>query len=163
MNRTALKMIWIALLPIAVAGMFAATSGVGLWGVGVFVVCLGAFIVMSFFVAGGMGNSRLLRTGLPASAVITGMGTTGWQVNGQHVLKFRLRVTPASGAPYEVPEHRQQVPPFLLGGVLPGMTVQVRTDPADPLKVCIDWSSTLPIHGAAPYGPPVKPGTSWAA
>ncbi|MER5418431.1 hypothetical protein [Streptosporangium roseum] len=156
MNRARMKLIWVALLPLAIAGMLAATSGVGLWGVGVFIVCLSGFVLMGFLVSGASGDSHLLRTGTPAGALITGMGATGWQVNGRHVVVFGLRVTPASGMPYDVPEHRQQVPPILLGGVLPGMTVQVRTDPADPLKLCIDWS-VLPVHGEAPYGHPVKP------
>ncbi|MGV9771285.1 hypothetical protein [Streptosporangium sp. NPDC003464] len=145
MNRTTTKLLWVAPLPLAIAGMLAATSGVGLWGVGVFVVCLGGFVAMGFLVSDASGDSHLLRTGVPASALITAMDTTGWQVNGRHVVVFGLRVTPASGVPYEVPEHRQQVPPILLGGVLPGMTVRVRTDPADPQRLCVDWS-VLPVH-----------------
>ncbi|MEW9531646.1 hypothetical protein [Microbispora sp. NPDC049125] len=87
----------------------------------------------------GTGNQDLVGAGVPAQAVITGMRDTGTSVNDQVVVAFDLQVQPRDGQPYPV-SHRQILPRLLMGGVLPGRTVQVWADPADPARVAIDWS-----------------------
>ncbi|MEN3533755.1 hypothetical protein AAH991_01455 [Microbispora sp. ZYX-F-249] len=98
----------------------------------------GVFGQMKSFL--GTGNQELVGTGLPATALVTSMRDTGTMVNDQLVVAFDLRVQPASGAPYVV-AHRQILPRLLMGAVLPGRTVQVWTDPADPQRLVIDWSA----------------------
>ncbi|GAA0404888.1 hypothetical protein GCM10009530_66290 [Microbispora corallina] len=87
----------------------------------------------------GTGNQELVGAGVPASAVITGMRDTGTAVNDQVVVAFDLLVQPQGGQPYPV-SHRQILPRLLMGGVLPGRTVRVWSDPADPARIVIDWS-----------------------
>lgn len=104
----------------------------------------GVFGQMKSFL--GTGNQELVGTGVPATALVTGMRDTGTSVNDQLVVAFDLRVQPAGGAPYEV-GHRQILPRLLMGAVLPGRVVQVWTDPANPQRLVIDWSS-LPAQAA---------------
>jgi hypothetical protein len=98
----------------------------------------GVFGQMKSFL--GTGNQDLVGTGLPATALVASMRDTGTMVNDQLVVAFDLRVQPASGAPYVV-AHRQILPRLLMGAVLPGRSVQVWTDPADPQRLVIDWSA----------------------
>jgi hypothetical protein len=88
----------------------------------------------------GSGNQDLIGVGIPANALITGMRDTGTSVNDQVVVAFDLQVRPEGRQPYPV-SHRQILPRLLMGGVLPGRTVRIWSDPANPARLVIDWSA----------------------
>ena len=83
-----------------------------------------------------------MKGGIPSTALITGMGQTGMEINQQPQLTFELLVNPpAGGQPY--PESlRQTVPNMALGMLRPGGTVGVVISPKDPSKVKLDLQGT---------------------
>ncbi|MBP2704572.1 hypothetical protein JOL79_12175 [Microbispora sp. RL4-1S] len=154
-------------LSLLIAGIYGISSIYTMtWGVPVFVAGLLTFVISTIFVGTGLmggsgrstgfagrmknflgtGNRDLIGTGVPAPALITGMRDTGTSVNDQVVVAFDLQVRPHDGAPYPV-SHRQILPRLLMGAILPGRTVQVWTDAADPTRLAIDWSA-MPAQSA---------------
>jgi hypothetical protein len=93
-----------------------------------------------------------MKGGVPSTAVITGMGQTGMQINEQPQLTFELLVQPPTGgAPYPA-SVRQTVPNMALGMLRPGATVGVVISPKDPSKVKLDLQGTANLGVAAATG-----------
>jgi hypothetical protein len=96
-----------------------------------------------------------MKGGIPATAVITGMGQTGMEINNQPQLTFDLLVSPPSGgAPYPA-SARQTVPNMALGMLRPGATVGVVVSAKDPSKVKLDLQGTANLgtaQAAAQFG-----------
>jgi hypothetical protein len=93
-----------------------------------------------------------MKDGVPTTAVITGMGQTGMEINNQPQLTFELLVSsPAGGAPYAA-SVRQTVPNMALGMLRPGATVGVVVSPKDPSKVKLDLQGTANMGAAAAAG-----------
>jgi hypothetical protein len=119
----------------------------------------GGLMSLTFFIIGGsllftaaiwlmvgsmvgslFGSSKLLQTGLPASAVVTSLRETGMVINNTNqVLHVGLRVQVGTGTPYDVVV-KQAVPMMMMARIQPGATVGVRVDPADQANLVIDWS-----------------------
>ncbi len=90
-----------------------------------------------------------MKGGIPSTAIITGLGQTGMQINEQPQLTFELLVNPpAGGQPYPA-SVRQTVPNMALGMLRPGGTVGVVISPKDPSKVKIDLQGTANFSAAA--------------
>ncbi len=70
----------------------------------------------------------LLKTGTPASAVITKLWQTSWYINGQPVVGLGLKVIPATGDPFAVQIHKE-ISLLQTSYYQPGSIVQVRYDP----------------------------------
>ena len=81
-------------------------------------------------------RSQILRTGVPASAIIVSLADTGMLVNYQPQVRIGLQVNPANGIPYQT-EVTMVVSQLLIPRVQPGMTVPVMIDPKDPSKVAL--------------------------
>ena len=81
-------------------------------------------------------RSQILRTGVPASAIIVSLADTGMLVNYQPQVRIGLQVNPANGMPYQT-EVTMVVSQLLIPRVQPGMTVPVMIDPKDPSKVAL--------------------------
>jgi hypothetical protein len=90
-----------------------------------------------------------MKGGIPSTAIITGMGQTGMEINQQPQLTFELLVNPpAGGQPYPA-SVRQTVPNMALGMLRPGGTVGVVISPKDPSKVKLDLQGTANLGVAA--------------
>ena len=109
------------------------------------------------------GNSKLLQTGLPASAVVTSLQETGTVINyTNQVLHVGLRVQVGSGTPYDVVV-KQAIPMMMMARIQPGATVGVRVDPHDQAKVVIDFSMVPGVNmNVAPAPGPATPATAYA-
>lgn len=128
------------------------TGGEARWGLviaGASVSVAGAIMFVSGRKVGSFSGvtPRLLRTGLPVRALVERMWETGVTINESPVFGFGLQITREGQEAYSV-EVQQAVPRMLVGAVLPGATLAVKVDPADPARVAIDWS-TLPAAGSA--------------
>lgn len=86
-----------------------------------------------------------MKGGVPSTAVITGMGQTGMEINQQPQLTFELLVTPPGGGQPYPARATQTVPNMALGMLRPGGTVGVVISPKDPSKVKIDLQGTADI------------------
>jgi hypothetical protein len=102
-------------------------------------------------------QQRLLTQGIPADAVIVGMGTPARGAQ-QFNLDLDLEVHMTGRAPYRV-ANQYIVPawaPLTPGGHLP-----VRVDPSDPAKLAIDWQNVSQSPGRGevrPVDSPAAPG-----
>lgn len=118
------------------------TTGLYIGGGVCFVVGLGllAFSLVAGRVLGV--ESKLLATGVPATAVIKAVRDTGISLqNGMYtVLEFTLQIGPATPSPYQV-TCRSTVPRVALSQVGLGKLVAVKVDPANPNLVAIDWNA----------------------
>ncbi len=92
------------------------------------------------------GVSGPIKNGLPGDAVIQSISDTGMTVTMPSVgpdapeYKFVLQVTAAGGgAPYQV-ETKALVPRLFVPMVVPGASIGVLIDPANPQKVALDFS-----------------------
>lgn len=140
-------------MALIVAGFIA--GGEARWGLvitGAVMSVAGAMLYLTGRKVGSFSGvaPRLLRTGLPARAVVERMWETGVTVNGSPVFGFGLQVTRDGQEAYPA-EVQQAVPRMLVGAVLPGGTLAVKVDPADPARVGIDWSES-PVAGGAAGG-----------
>jgi hypothetical protein len=86
--------------------------------------------------------AELLRTGRPGKATIVQTFPTGMQLeDGDTVLGFVVDVVPNDGTPAFRAMMGHRVPTSAARRAVPGQTVTVAYDPADPTgKVAIDWS-----------------------
>jgi hypothetical protein len=110
----------------------------------------------SGLLTGGMAD------GVPATAVILGMGQTGVTINEQPQLTFALQVQLAGQAPYQA-DVKQTVPLMTLGMLAPGRTVAVRVSPGNPQKVRLDLQATANLGSvAAVPGMTSQPGAAGA-
>jgi hypothetical protein len=104
------------------------------------------------------GTTGSIKGGLPAQATIVSLAETGLTVSSYTdgpnapVYKIGLQVTPpGGGAPYQAVS-KHEIPRIYVPMVLPGATIGVLVDPANPQHVVPDWSrvnSPLPGGGAA--------------
>lgn len=101
-------------------------------------------VLILFFVfralrgVGGMGKqtAQLLVTGQPAQAKILSLNASGMMVNYNPVVDLVLEVYPQSDMPYQV-QLRTMVPSIKVPQVQPGMTVEVRFNPANKQEVAL--------------------------
>lgn len=89
---------------------------------------------------GQAANASLLANGRPGSAFIREANDTGIDVHGDSVVELTLYVTPQGGTAYEV-HTATLVPAAARARALPGTTVPVRIDPAQPTDLAIDWQA----------------------
>jgi hypothetical protein len=106
------------------------------------------------------GAAQPIKNGIPTSAVIQSIADTGVTVTMPSVgpdapeYKLGLLVTPPGGmgAPYPV-EIKALIPRIYIPMVVPGATVGVMVDPANPMKVSPDWANfNNPGGGQAAMG-----------
>ena len=104
-------------------------------------VALPVIIISGIFVARLLKNSAhnraILATGESAQAVILSAADTGVTVNDCPQARLTLEVRPVGRPPF-VAETTLLVGRFQTGMVMPGTTVQVRFDPADPGRVAVE-------------------------
>lgn len=101
-------------------------------------------VLILFFVfralrgVGGMGQktAQLLVTGEPAQAKVLSLNSSGMMVNYNPVVDLILEVYPRSDMPYQV-QLRTMVPSIKVPQVQPGMTVEVRFNPANRQEVAL--------------------------
>jgi hypothetical protein len=89
----------------------------------------------------GIGKKKLLRDGVPGTAVIkdfTWMGEASNVGNAQH--DFTLEITLDGKPPYEL-QGLFRIPVRLIERVTVGMTVPVKVRPDNPKKAAIDWDA----------------------
>lgn len=137
-------------MALVIAGVV--TGGEARWGLiitGAAVSVAGAIMYVSGRKVGSFSGvtPRLLRTGLPARALVERMWETGVTINESPVFGFGLQITREGQEAYSA-EVQQAVPRMLVGAVLPGVTLAVKVDPADPARVGVDWSE-FPAGAAA--------------
>jgi hypothetical protein len=93
--------------------------------------------------------------GSSATGIITGIGQSGMEINGQPQLTFTVQVRPSTGgAPYEA-HIKQTIPQMALGMLAPGRQVALVVSPKNPSKVKIDLQGTAnlaAVAGAASSG-----------
>lgn len=117
--------LWITLVVVLVSVLVAAP-----------VVIVSAFFLMRLF-RNSARNRAILSTGEPAHAYIVSVVDTGVTVNDCPQARLTLEVRPASRPPF-MAETTLLVGRFQTGMVMPGMSVQVRFDPADPSRVAVE-------------------------
>jgi hypothetical protein len=93
-----------------------------------------------------MMQNRLLKTGIPAKAVIKELHDTGVTVNNAPQIKLLLEVFPQTGLPYLV-ETKILISRLQTSAFQPGTELTVKIDPNDKDKVAVDFS------GGASYAP----------
>lgn len=141
----------------------------GVISIGIVVACIVPFVLIFSRVFGGMKRqaaetNRLLQVGTPASAQILGtaMGrmtvTTGVHRHLQLVLQ--LQVHPHDRPPYAA-QLTTLVSELQIPQLQPGAMVQVRFDPANPMKLALEGTGAHPSNPAAP--PTVQYGAGGAA
>lgn len=83
------------------------------------------------------GQGEILKHGTPANAVVKG---PPMPVQGDRfAMQILLQVQPQNGTPYDVtyvfPSARMKA------GLMPGQTVPIKIDPADPQRVAVQWDA----------------------
>ncbi len=86
-------------------------------------------------------QEQVLATGRPGSAVIRSLADTGVNVRGDSLVRLTLDVTPDGGTPYQA-EAGGLIPDTARDRAVPGATLRVRIDPAQPTNVVIDWAAS---------------------
>lgn len=82
-------------------------------------------------------NSGLVKTGIPAPAVILNVEDTGVTMNNSMQARLTLQVTPADRPPFQAVA-TTFVNRFQVGMLVPGASVQVKYDPSDITKVAVE-------------------------
>jgi hypothetical protein len=95
----------------------------------------GFFLVRLF--KGMSQNSGLVKTGIPAPAVILDVQDTGVSMNNSMQARLTLQVTPAGRPPFQAVA-TTFVNRFQVGMLVPGAPVNVKYDPNDSTKVAIE-------------------------
>lgn len=96
-----------------------------------------------------------IKNGVAGTALVRGFAETGTTVSAPNigpeapVYALDLLVTPPTGAAYTV-ESKQAIPRIVLPFFVPGITVPVDIDPADPGRVKVSWERFE--AGAATHG-----------
>jgi hypothetical protein len=103
-------------------------------------VVVGAPMTLEASPTGQAANATLLANGRPGTAFVLEAKDTGIAVHGDSVVELTLDVTPQGGPAYEV-RTATLVPAVARARALPGATVPVRIDPAQPTSVAIDWQA----------------------
>jgi hypothetical protein len=101
-------------------------------------IILGAtgFFLYRFF-KGMSQNSGLVKTGIPAPAVILDVQDTGVSMNNSMQARLTLQVTPLNRPPFQAVA-TTFVNRFQVGLLVPGAAVQVKYDPNDITKVAVE-------------------------
>ncbi len=87
----------------------------------------------------GVSTAKELQaTGVAAEAEILSLWDTGITVNEDPVIGLKVRVRPASGAPYEATIAKSLVSRLDVPRFQPGQVIPVRVDPRDPARVAVD-------------------------
>lgn len=92
-------------------------------------------------------QQRVLRTGVPCTATIVAAHNVTSAEDEDPVARLTLAVPVPTGTATAVV--RQVVPARLRRAVVPGATVPVRVDPADPTFAVIDWEHAQQRHRIA--------------
>ena len=101
-------------------------------------VILGATGFFLFRLFKGMSqNSGLVKTGVPAPAVILDVQDTGVSMNNSMQARLTLQVTPVDRPPFQAVS-TTFVNRFQVGLLVPGASVQVKYDPNDITKVAVE-------------------------
>lgn len=98
-----------------------------------------------------MMQNKLLKTGVPARAVIKELHDTGVTVNNAPQIKLLLEVTPQMGMPYLV-ETKMLISRLQSHAFQPGMELMVKIDPNDKDKVAVDFKGGAGYSSNATYG-----------
>jgi hypothetical protein len=96
-------------------------------------------------------QNRLLKTGVPARAVIKELKDTGVTVNNAPQIKLLLEVTPSTGSPYLV-ETKMLISRLETSMFQPGTELAVRIDPNDKNKIAVDRSGGASYSGGNASG-----------
>lgn len=101
-------------------------------------VILGATGFFLYRLFKGMSqNSGLVKTGVPASAVILDVQDTGVSMNNSMQARLTLQVTPPNRPPFQAVT-TTFVNRFQVGMLVPGASLQVKYDPDDITKVAVE-------------------------
>lgn len=101
-------------------------------------IVLGATGFFLFRLFKGMSqNSGLVKTGVPAPAVILDVQDTGVSMNNSMQARLTLQVTPANRPPFQAVA-TTFVNRFQVGLLVPGASVQVKYDPNDITKIAVE-------------------------
>lgn len=100
------------------------------------VLGLSGFFIYRLF-KGMSQNSGLVKTGIPAPAVILDVQDTGVSMNNSMQARLTLQVTPAGRPPFQAVA-TTFVNRFQVGMLVPGASVNVKYDPNDITKVAIE-------------------------
>jgi hypothetical protein len=84
-------------------------------------------------------QQMLLSTGTPGRATIKGLTDTGALVNFNPQVILDLEIAVDGKDPYDT-QLSTSIPQVFLARVQPGSSIGVRTDPADPASIAIDWA-----------------------
>ncbi|MBP9762831.1 hypothetical protein KBD34_04410 [Patescibacteria group bacterium] len=84
-----------------------------------------------------MAREKLLREGLPATAIVLDADPTGNVRNAQPEVRLRLKVSPPGGTEYET-EAIMMINPIYVPEFQPGKMVKVRYDKEDRSKVAVE-------------------------
>jgi hypothetical protein len=122
--------------PEARFGLFLTAAILGLVGIGLLVFAMRSG-------ARAASARRVLSTGIPGSATITGLTQTGMFMNENPQVEMGLMVQVPGRPPYEA-KRKQFVPLILLGRLSGGAPLPVKVDPTDPANVEIDWDAPEP-------------------
>jgi hypothetical protein len=96
-----------------------------------------------------------IRGGLPSQATITSLAETGMTITSPSigpeapVYKIGLQVTPPGGGQPYAAETTHAIPRLFVPMMLPGATIAVQVDPADPQHVVPDWKRFGAVAGEA--------------
>jgi hypothetical protein len=94
---------------------------------------------------------RLIATGLPGTATVTGLTQTGMFLNENPQVEMELMVQLPGRPPYAA-KRKEFVPLILLNRVSTGAVLAVKVDPADPNDVVIDWEAPAPAPSETAQG-----------
>jgi hypothetical protein len=117
------------------------TSPKGMWVLfAIIMLAAFAFTIYTVFFP-DYQQQQLIKSGVPATAVILDADPTGSVYNSQPEVRLRLRVTPTDLPPYET-EVEMIINPIYTPDFQPGKTVKVKYDKADPSKVVVEETET---------------------
>ena len=106
------------------------------------VVIFGVVGFVIWRVMKGMGpNREILKSGIPARAIIRQVWQTGTFVNYNPQVGLQLEVQPPTGSPY-MAQVNVVVPMVNIPQFQPGITLPVKISPTDPSKVELDVYAT---------------------
>jgi hypothetical protein len=124
-----------------IAGVGVAVATTGLWGLlfAVPFVLVFAWIYLKFLKP-IFSQSRLLKTGEPATATVLELKDSNMTINENPVVKLKLRIQPKAGAPYEA-EVKTMINRLQTGYYQPGSVLSVKVDPNRPESVAVEGVS----------------------
>ena len=97
--------------------------GIGIFGIGCTLLLVGAPIMS------GLKNKSLIQNGQPAEARILKVMDTGTTINNNPVVRLQLEVHTPGGEVFQA-EAERLIPRLQVPQIQPGVTVQVKYDPA---------------------------------